>query len=82
MSDSSNSLEVMALTSGKAQWLARRAIQALSHSHPRPQLRATCFRRLSYPATRRRFSPLLSPHGHSGTSGSGSASPHVFWPIL
>ncbi|KAF8024069.1 hypothetical protein BT93_F1317 [Corymbia citriodora subsp. variegata] len=56
----------MALTGCKAQWIARRAIQALSRSHPRPQPRAICLQRLSYPATRR-FSPLLSPYGHSAS---------------
>lgn len=56
----------MALASCKAQWIARRAVQALSPPHPRPQPRAICFQRLSYPAARR-FSPLLSPYGHSAS---------------
>ncbi|XP_030511948.1 putative RNA-binding protein YlmH isoform X1 [Rhodamnia argentea] len=56
----------MALASCKAQWIARRAVQALSHPHPRAQPRAIRFRRLSYPSTPR-FSPFLSPYGQSAS---------------
>ncbi|KAI3441530.1 S4 RNA-binding domain-containing protein [Psidium guajava] len=56
----------MAFAGCKAHWIARRAIQTLSHPHSPPQPRVIGFQRVSHPSTPR-FSPLLSPYGHTAS---------------